>query len=54
MKLAENELQSKETIAMLYSSRSSLEKCKEEVFAYVPKISEFIQHYIHGKMNETP
>lgn len=49
--MAEDELQSKDTIFMLYSTQSSFEKCKEEVFSYVPKISEFIQHYVHGKMN---
>nr|XP_050867818.1 DNA replication ATP-dependent helicase/nuclease DNA2 [Vespula vulgaris] len=47
-KMAEDELQSKDTIFMLYSTQSSFEKCKEEVFSYVPKISEFIQHYVHG------
>ncbi|KAI4477910.1 hypothetical protein M0804_012390 [Polistes exclamans] len=46
-KMAEIELQSKDTINMLYSSESTFEKCKDEVLSYVPQISEFIQHYVH-------
>ncbi|XP_035724130.1 DNA replication ATP-dependent helicase/nuclease DNA2-like isoform X1 [Vespa mandarinia] len=52
MKMAENELQSKDIIHILYSSQSSFEKFKEEIFSYVPKISEFIQHYVHGTKQE--
>ncbi|KAI4500290.1 hypothetical protein M0802_004707 [Mischocyttarus mexicanus] len=47
-KMAEIEMQSKDTINMLFGSQLTFEKFQNEVLSYVPQISEFIQHYVHG------
>ncbi|KAK2585939.1 hypothetical protein KPH14_010520 [Odynerus spinipes] len=52
MKLAETELQTRDAMDMLYKSQTSLETCKKEIFSYVPRISEFIKHYVHDTKQE--
>lgn len=41
-------LQSKDTSSLLYASEISLDVCRQQMLVFVPKIYEFIQHYIKG------
>ncbi|XP_076168261.1 DNA replication helicase/nuclease 2 isoform X2 [Ptiloglossa arizonensis] len=48
-KLMDNILQSKETITLLYASKIAFDTCRQQMFAFVPKIFEFIQHFLKDK-----
>lgn len=47
-KLMNSILQTTDTCSLLYASNISLETCRQQILPYVPKIREFIQHYLKG------
>lgn len=50
-KLLDSILQSKATAGMLYASEITLDACRQQMLTYVPRIFEFIQHYVKGERN---
>ncbi|XP_076300421.1 DNA replication helicase/nuclease 2 isoform X2 [Lasioglossum baleicum] len=51
-KLLDNLLQFKETASMLYVADISLDTCKTRMLEFVPRIYEFIQHYVKDKKHQ--
>ncbi|XP_031846544.2 DNA replication helicase/nuclease 2 isoform X2 [Nomia melanderi] len=51
-KLMDSILQSKETTDTLYASEIEFNRCKEQMLTLVPRISEFIQHYLKDKKQQ--
>ncbi|CAK9803234.1 DNA replication ATP-dependent helicase/nuclease DNA2 [Anthophora quadrimaculata] len=51
-KLMDRILQSKETASTLYASEISLDKCREQMLTFVPRIFKFIQHYLKDKKQQ--
>ncbi|XP_033337738.2 DNA replication helicase/nuclease 2 [Megalopta genalis] len=45
-------LESRETASTLYASEVSLRSCKEQMLTLIPRIYEFIQHYIKDKKHK--
>ncbi|XP_050492574.1 DNA replication ATP-dependent helicase/nuclease DNA2 isoform X3 [Bombus huntii] len=45
-------LQTTDTCSLLYASKISLETCRQQILPYVPKIREFIQHYLKDKTQQ--
>lgn len=50
--LLDNILQSKATLNYLYASELSLVDCRKRMMEYIPRIFEFIQHYIKGNKQQ--
>ncbi|XP_017791107.1 PREDICTED: DNA replication ATP-dependent helicase/nuclease DNA2 [Habropoda laboriosa] len=48
-KLMDTILQSRETASVLYASEIPFDKCREQMLTFVPRIFEFIQHYLKDK-----
>lgn len=51
-KLMDNLLQSKDTSNLLYASQISFSACREQILTFVPKIYEFLQHYVKDKKQQ--
>ena len=51
-KLLDSILQSKATAGMLYASDITLDACRQQMLPYVPRIFEFIQHYVKDKKQQ--
>ncbi|XP_076652075.1 DNA replication helicase/nuclease 2 isoform X2 [Halictus rubicundus] len=51
-KLLDTLLQSKETAGSLYAAEISLDSCKTRMLELVPRIYEFIQHYLKDKKHQ--
>ena len=51
-KLLDSILQSKATAGMLYASEITLDACRQQMLTYVPRIFEFIQHYVKDKKQQ--
>ncbi|XP_076757280.1 DNA replication helicase/nuclease 2 [Xylocopa sonorina] len=47
--LMDDILLSKETSSLLYASEITLDACKQQMLPFIPKIYEFIQHYLRGE-----
>ncbi|XP_015433477.1 PREDICTED: DNA replication ATP-dependent helicase/nuclease DNA2 [Dufourea novaeangliae] len=52
IKLMDSILQSKETIRTLYASEIAFDACRKEMLVFVPRIFEFIQHYLKDKKQQ--
>ncbi|XP_043256644.1 DNA replication ATP-dependent helicase/nuclease DNA2 [Colletes gigas] len=51
-KLLDSILQTKETIYTLYASDIPFNECRQQMLTFVPKIFEFIQHYLKDKKQQ--
>ncbi|XP_076683679.1 DNA replication helicase/nuclease 2 isoform X2 [Andrena cerasifolii] len=51
-KLLDSILQSKATAGTLYASEITLDACRQHMLPYVPRIFEFIQHYVKDKKQQ--
>ena len=51
-KLLDSMLQSRDTIRLLYATGITLDACRKQMLVFVPRIYQFIQHYLKDKRQE--